>query len=455
MPEINWSLNDPNAFQKGYSYADQIAQQAAQRQAGQAYANGDYAGAASTLARSGDIVGAQKVQNYQQTQEDTQAARTKAAYQYLGQAIPVFQAVLKQHAGDPDGGKAAIGQAFDHIAPEMAQFPGSNSQAIAVIRQSLVNDPEGTLQRLQASLPAEFKTVAPGDTYGTLQGGQFTPQGSIAPRPTIPAGYTLGPDGQSMTAIPGGPADPNVVKTLADNKRGPEGNLSLDPNSLDYVAQQYAATGQLPPLGMGQAGVKMRQQIITRAAQMAQQAGTTGNDAVATHADTRAMTQSLGQVSKTRNMIESFEQTAQKNADLALSLVDKGGPRGQAPVINRWIQAGRKSIQGDPDVAAYDLALTTFKNEYARVVNSATGGGVTTDAARSEIERLLNTAQTAAQVKAVIATAKQDMANRRNSLLEQEDKLRARLSGNHTDTSEQAAPTIQFRYDAQGNRISQ
>ncbi len=215
------------------------------------------------------------------------------------------------------------------------------------------------------------------------------------------------------------------------------GAQSLNPDAIDYVAQQYMINGQLPPLGMGKDAARMRQQIISRASEIEKETGATGADAAQRHAANKANTSALGRVTGAETMIGSFEQTAQKNADMALSLLDKGSAKSGIPVLNAWIQAGRRSVAGDPDVSAFDTALTTFKNEYARVVNSATGGGVTTDSARQEIEHILNAAQTPDQVRAAIKTAKADMANRTASLAEARTNLGSTIRG-----SAGAKPTV-------------
>ena len=81
--------------------------------------------------------------------------------------------------------------------------------------------------------------------------------------------------------------------------------------------------------------------------------------------------------------------------------------------MNRWVLAGRRSVEGDPDVVKFDTAITSFKNEYARIM-SAPGatGGMTSDAARAEAESLINRAGTKAQLNGVIQTMKIGMDNR-------------------------------------------
>jgi hypothetical protein len=164
MAEINWGLlnYDPVKQQaQSFSYADRIAQSAAQRQAGTKFAAGDYTGAAQTQAAAGDIPAATQTQQF--------AQKTAASSQaYLAQALPVFQGVLKAHANDPDGGAQALGDAFDHLAPEVQAATGGTPQDLAHVRQALVSDPNGTLAHLQSQLPVEWKTA--GDSLVATRG---------------------------------------------------------------------------------------------------------------------------------------------------------------------------------------------------------------------------------------------------------------------------------------------
>jgi hypothetical protein len=200
MSELNMSLfpqyQDPTTAQaKAFNYAEQVRQAAANRQAGQQYASGDYSGASQTLARSGDVGGAQKLRTEgQQTNQ--------AGLEYVAKALPVFEAVQKAHATDADGGRAALGAAFDQIAPEAQAATGASAQALATWRASLVADPQGTITRTRAQLPIKYQE-SNGGLYG-IQGMQATllrdQNGNPIQEPkfqTIAPGATLAPTNQA------------------------------------------------------------------------------------------------------------------------------------------------------------------------------------------------------------------------------------------------------------------
>ena len=82
------------------------------------------------------------------------------------------------------------------------------------------------------------------------------------------------------------------------------------------------------------------------------------------------------------------------------------------PVFNKWANRVRGEWLGDPDVVAFNAAVQTAANEYAKVASSATGAGVTSDAARREVTAMLNTAQTPAQFNAVCDLIQKELRNR-------------------------------------------
>lgn len=212
---------------------------------------------------------------------------------------------------------------------------------------------------------------------------------------------------------------------------------SPEDQALDYAAQQYRLTGKMPPMGQGKAGASFRMAILERAAGQAKAGGGSAASDLATASDVHATQTGLGQLARTAANVESFEGTATKEADLALSLLDKGSAKTGVPVLNAWVQSGRKAIGGDKDVSAFDAAITSFKNEYARIMSSPGGtGGVTSDSARHEADALINDAQTPEQVRSVIDTMKKGMNNRIKSIKEEHDALVDKLK-----TSGKPAPS--------------
>lgn len=208
---------------------------------------------------------------------------------------------------------------------------------------------------------------------------------------------------------------------------GGMGGGGLSQSALEREARAVAAGAPMPSLGWGKTAAALRIQIANRAAEIQDQAGdSAGAYAMrrATYAGSKAeLTKLLSQ----RGPLMAFAATADKNLAVAESLserVDRSG----SPVLNRWFLAGRRAT-GDPDVAAFDTAVRVAINEFAKVTSSATGGGVTSDTARKEVETMLNAAQTPKQFKAVVKTLRQEMENRKQGYEEQIQVIQQGLGG--------------------------
>lgn len=225
----------------------------------------------------------------------------------------------------------------------------------------------------------------------------------------------------SVAAAPA-PA-PGGARIVAHNDEG-----LLSGPALDLAAQKYNNNGEAPPVGNGALGAINRTRIMTRAAEMAAATGDTGAEQNARQAAVHSAGDALTQATTLRSSVQGSEQTALRNADLAMSLAPKGGGQTNSPVINRWIQHGRVAVAGDPDVAAFNAALGTFVDEYAKIIGGSTGGGAgTTDAAHRTAESRVNGAMTAQQLQSVVATMKTEMANRTASLQAQEASLKGTI----------------------------
>jgi hypothetical protein len=242
-----------------------------------------------------------------------------------------------------------------------------------------------------------------------------------------------GPAAQPSSGRPGG------FELIRKGEAKDDNELELSPDITQQLAETFITTGQMPALGT-RAG-PARQAILNKVGEIRKAGGIDGYKAAEDQASYRANRSALTQVSRQLNMVQSFEKTAIKNADLALALAPKGsGPTG-SPVLNRWIQHGRKSIAGDADVAAFDVAVGTFADEYAKIVTGSTGAAGSTDSARAEAYRRINGAMSPAQLRSVISTMKLEMGNRMDSLHEQEASLRTTLSAN-PGAPKAAAPAV-------------
>jgi hypothetical protein len=266
------------------------------------------------------------------------------------------------------------------------------------VRDAIKNGKSGWLQRL----PAETQAYVPKVMVAARGGGSAATQGGGAP---------FGPGIRQLDTTP--------WATTAD--------ALLTPEELKYYSESVANGGDLPTLGMGKDAAKVRRQILAQAADININRNIGGTQGNLLKADLKANTRSLGDLTKLRTNVEASERTASLNMDQVLKLAPKG-VAGGVPLFNKWIQAGRRAIPGDADLAALDTAMTTAANEYAAVMTRQAGSGApTSDTARAEAHGLLHSAQNLGAISSTIRQMKIDMANRKHSLSEQDQILRGNI----------------------------
>jgi hypothetical protein len=126
--------------------------------------------------------------------------------------------------------------------------------------------------------------------------------------------------------------------------------------------------------------------------------------------------QALNVISRQNALVQSFEKTAQLNANLVTQL----GPKGVAggPLLwNRLQQWTRREIEVDPDITKLDTALTAFKNEFVKIMSTSAGqGAMSSDESRREGEKRFNVNLPWEVLKGNITVARQDMKNRTDSI---------------------------------------
>jgi hypothetical protein len=198
---------------------------------------------------------------------------------------------------------------------------------------------------------------------------------------------------------------------------------ALTPEGVDMTAKNFALTGNLPPLGMGKQGAKMRSQVINRAAEMYPAA-----DLATNRAAYAANKSSLEAAQKNLDAVTAFEGTASKNLDLFLdkakAVTDTGSPWLNAP-----IRSVNKNALGSKEQVAYEAARQVALTEIAKVTNNPALTGTLSDSARHEIMSFNPDNATYAQTVAIAKVLKQDMANRKASLTDQVGAISKRIGG--------------------------
>lgn len=191
---------------------------------------------------------------------------------------------------------------------------------------------------------------------------------------------------------------------------------TLAPDAIDMNANRFLVDGTLPQ-GISKAN---RDAIINRASVLAKEKGLSADRI--SQLEVTANKQALGQLSRTETMVGAFEKNFVKNVKIVENLNSKRDSTG-VPLLQKWINAGKKAGTGDPDLAAINVAIKAVVNEYGKIVSGSMGN---TAVAVSEIKRmedLLNAAQNPQDVQAVLNIMRAETKNRMDGFKEQRAEL--------------------------------
>lgn len=212
-----------------------------------------------------------------------------------------------------------------------------------------------------------------------------------------------------------------------DREQANGGEAAFTPEAIDNAAARYNIDGTLPPMGMGKAGAAGRSAILNRAAVLAGLSGLSGDEQRIKQIGNKANAAALNKIQQQQTMVGAFEKNFVRNADIALEYskkVDRSG----IPIVNKWVNAGKRSVAGDPELAAFDASVKAVSNEYAKIVSGSMGNTATAEGEIKKIEGLLNAAQTPQQVSAVINLMKRETANRMKGFDEEKEALRGSMT---------------------------
>lgn len=198
---------------------------------------------------------------------------------------------------------------------------------------------------------------------------------------------------------------------------------SLTPDAIKLTARQFAMTGQLPPMGMGKSGAKVRTDIINAAADEYKNL-----DLPSQIAAYKSNQHSLTNVTGTLDTLTAFENTAGKNlkqfVDLAAKIPDTG-----VPWLNMPVRVISDKMLGSADMKAAKAAGDVALREIARVTNDPKLSGVLSDDARKAVNGLASSADaTLPQILAVAKVLQNDMANVHGSLSDQKKAIEQRIA---------------------------
>lgn len=235
--------------------------------------------------------------------------------------------------------------------------------------------------------------------------------------------YVEGRDKAAQTAAD---AKRDVAKIVADARKTTQDLIIPSGDALETLANSYNATGSLPNTGYG--GTAGKTAVLNRAAQLRKEQGISDETWMDKSVMAKTATTVLPQLQKQYSAVEAFSATAAKNGEIVKELLDKGvGPSG-LPIVDAWIQSGRRQT-GDDDVAKFGAALYAYMTENAKVMSGAMGNAPLSDQSVKNMDKVMNGNMNRDQLLGVMAVMEDERNNRMLGFQEQIQKLRGQATG--------------------------
>lgn len=214
---------------------------------------------------------------------------------------------------------------------------------------------------------------------------------------------------------------------LREASRNPNaGTTQYTPEAVDMLARAAIKDkNSLANIGRGTQGARDLAAINNRMAEILSKES--GPDIAAQRAEYRANSNSLNKMVMQYDAITSFEKNALANGKVLVDLAEKVDATGM-PVLERWIRAGKRSIQGDPEVSEFHTQMTLFRAEAARILTNPNLTGTLTVHAQQEAETFINGNDSAEQISRVVGLLERDFKRREVTLVDQMNAARDRMS---------------------------
>ena len=329
----------------------------------------------------------------QESQQTLDSNAVKLAQDHAGQLGQLANGLTSLYGQGTPEDIAKVQKAVPTIMAALGIKP-EDPQA-KVFMDQLATNPHDAIAGLHAALT---KDTAAGSTAGNVQTAEYIKEHGT------PEQYQ-----QYLTTI----ANPNAIKPFqqaqlsqgsernriaafkalhpASQLAGEQAAAGMDPRAIDMLASRFRA-GQPVPLGRGGVGGPVGTAIVNRAAQQALvEGGGAIRDPAGFVANFKANAASLTKLQPQVDQITAFENSARGIGNNLVSVLSKGAAGGQSPVLNRWIQGGRRAIAGDPDVTALDTYMRDYNMEVGKVIAGTTGSSrAPTNAMQANLDHLMN-----------------------------------------------------------------
>ena len=358
-------------------------------------------------------------------QEQKKADLMAGIHDAVTQADPADKNTVYQ------AGMHQLGAAGVDVSKEPINYPGDDvfAQHLQPIRlhSALVAESEKDRETTAKEQEAQAKVTGAQTTAARLQAEM--PGGAMeSPDKAELADYLKKNPGKGASDYVAWKAKQSPTAMVMGNMLGQGGANS----ALDQQAEKYFQTGQLPSGFNRSPGTTAA--IIQRANELHP-----GESLAASQGNYKANEGSLKNLQKNFDQVSAFESTAGKNLDLYLqklnAIPDLGVKFANIPM--RMID---DKLIGSDNYQAMRAAQQTAAAETAKVLSSANASGVLSDSQKKEAEDILSGNLSFSAAQKVVATLKQDFANRHQSYQAQIGDIQQRLGGK---TSQPGAPQTQ------------
>lgn len=234
---------------------------------------------------------------------------------------------------------------------------------------------------------------------------------------------------------------------------GPLGK-PLPTATVDYYALQSLAGDNSWQTGLarGKEGQKLIAAVKERIPQLAAELNITPEEAIANKGALTAKMKALGQRQLFVSAGNQYVRNMQSQADLVDKYMAKGAAGG-VPVLNKWIQAGRKAVAGDPDVTALDTAIRGLAREHQRIVTGVTSNAQLHVAAQATADELLNKDMAPEQMRATMKVMREEADNAIKAGQDEISALKSdigkRHSGGESGSEAPAGKVREFKTEAE------
>jgi hypothetical protein len=172
---------------------------------------------------------------------------------------------------------------------------------------------------------------------------------------------------------------------------------------VDFYAAQSLAGDNSWQVGLarGKVGQQLIRAVKDRIPEMAAERGMNPQEVSAMKPQRDALAKTLNQRQAALGAADQFVRQFKNQTELVEKYLEPG-IGGATPVLNKWIQAGRKSIAGDPDVTNLDTLIRGMAREHQRIVTGVTSNAQLHVSAQQTGDELVNNSMTADQVRGQI-----------------------------------------------------